>query len=314
MNDSPKVSEKTREKVLAVMKQEGYTPNIFARGLGLDSAKTIGILCPDVADDYMAKAVSCLEKQLYQCGYSCILGCSGNSLYERERYTKLMIAKKVDALILIGSVYAGTGKDPEETAYIRDAAAQIPVFMINGHLDGENIYCAYADDFTAMYELTSSLIRRGKKRILFMYNAESFSARQKMAGYEAALADASYPVRGELKFYTKNEIRYARDMLLEYRTLEFDSVIATEDELAIAALKYAKIKGILVPDELSVAGYNDSSLARCCEPELTSVDSRLSVLCGVTVDRMLQLLEKKKTIEQVVKVPCEIVKRCTTDF
>ena len=207
INGSPKVSEKTKQKVMAVMEHESYTPNMFARGLGLDSAKTIGIICPEIADDYMARSVSYLEKHLHHYGYGCILGCSGTSLEERESYTKLMLSKRIDTLIFVGSIYAGNSDDPAEVAYIKEAAKKTPVFMINAHLEGENIYCAYADDYQATYELTSSLIRRGKKKILFLYNSRSFSANQKMKGYEAALIDAGYPVRGELKFYTKNDIR-----------------------------------------------------------------------------------------------------------
>ena len=281
------------------MEQESYTPNIFARGLTKDSAKTIGIICPEIADDYMARSVSYLEKHLHHYGYGCILGCSGTSLAERESYTKLMLSNRIDTLVFVGSIYAGDSDDPEEVAYIKEAAKKTPVFMINAHLEGENIYCAYADDYKATYELTLSLIRRGKKKILFLYNSTSFSANQKMKGYEAALIDAGYPVKGELKFYTN---------------LDFDSVVATEDELAIAVLKYAKVKGIKIPEELSVSGYNNSSLAKCCEPELTSVDSKVAVLCSSTVANMIALLERKEKIEKNLKVPCEIVKRCTTDF
>ena len=56
VNDSPRVSEKTKQKVRAVMEENDYTPNVFARGLGLDSMKTIGIICPDVSDTYMARS------------------------------------------------------------------------------------------------------------------------------------------------------------------------------------------------------------------------------------------------------------------
>lgn len=62
VNGSPNVSEKTKKKVLDVIEKADYTPNVFARGLGLDSMKTIGILCPDISDLYMAEAVSALEK------------------------------------------------------------------------------------------------------------------------------------------------------------------------------------------------------------------------------------------------------------
>ena len=128
------------------------------------------------------------------------------------------------------------------------------------------------------------------------------------------MAEANYPVKGELKFRTKNDIEYTKNLLLEYNTLEFDSVVATDDAMAIGAVKYAKVKGLSVPEELTITGYNNSIMAVSCEPELTSVDSKLNVLCKTTVDHMISLLEKQEEIEKNVVVPCEIVKRCTTDF
>ena len=315
VNGSPRVSEKTKQKVLAVMKENDYTPNVFARGLGLDSMKTVGFICPNIADSYMAKAVAYLESSLHSYGYDCILGCSGFGQEEKQNYVNMLLSKRIDTLVLVGSTYAGNGKDEYDTDYIREAAKKTPVFMINGRVRGDNIYCACADDYQATYEVTKSMIRRGRERILFMYDSDSFSGRQKMKGYEAALADAGYPIRGELKFRTKNDIEYTKNLLLEYsRTLEFDGVLATEDEMAIGAVKYAKVKAISVPEELSISGYNDSIMAISSEPELTSVDSKLNVLCKTTVDHMISLLEKQEEIEKNVVVPCESVKRCTTDF
>ena len=315
VNNSPKVSAKTKEKVLAIMKENEYTPNAFARGLGLGTMKTVGIICPDISDIYMAKAVSYLESNLHDHGYDCILGCSGFKQKEKESYVKLLLSKKIDTLILVGSTYAGSGKDEADTDYIREAAEQASVFMINAKVAGDNIYCTYADDFQATYEVTKAYLRRGKEKILFMYDSESFSARQKLAGYEAALQDAGYPVLGNLKFKTKNDIEYTKNMLLEYnKVLDFDSVLATDDGIAVGAVKYAKIKGLSIPDELSITGYNNSILALCSDPELTSVDSKLGVMCRKTVERMIELLENEAQIEKNVCVPCEIVRRCTTDY
>lgn len=174
------------------MRENEYTPNAFARGLGLGTMKTVGIICPDISNIYMEKAVSYLEDGLHEYGYDCILGCSGYDQKDKENYVKLLLSKKIDTLVLVGSTYAGSGKDDFDTEYIREAAAQTPVFMINAKVTGENIYCAYADNFQATYE--------------------------------AALRDANYPINGNLKFKTKNDIEYTKNMLLEYnRVLDFDS-------------------------------------------------------------------------------------------
>ena len=91
-------------------------------------------------------------------------------------------------------------------------------------------------------------------------------------------------------------------------------MLATDDGIAAGAVKYAKIKGLSIPEELSITGYNNSILALCSDPELTSVDSKLGVMCRKTVERMIELLENEAQIEKNVCVPCEIVRRCTTDY
>lgn len=313
LNGNAKVSAKTRQKVLDVIEATGFTPNVFARGMGLNSMRTIGILCPDISDSFIAEGVSYLEKYLRRSGYDCILGCSGYQPEEKENYTRMLLEKRIDTLIMMGSTYAGSGKNAKETDYIREAAADIPVFLINGKVEGKNIYCSYCDDFQAAYDVTSAYIRRGRKRILFLCDSHSYSANRKLAGYEKALTDAGYPVSGELKFYTKNQIHYVRDLLLANRTLEFDSVLATDDGLAIGAVKYARAKGMRIPEDISICGYNNSRLAVSCEPELTSVDNHLEQLCSDTIRNMLAVLKGQET-EPFHKVACNIEKRCTTDF
>lgn len=311
VNDSPKVNDKTKEKVLRVMEENHYTPNVFARGLGLNSMKSVGLVCPDVSDNYMAKAVAYLEKNLRGYGYDCILYCSGYDEEDKRQAVELILKKRIDALVLIGSNYADN-RD-ENTSYIKEVAQQIPVFMINGFVEGENIYCTLADDYQAVYDATEELIFSGKRRILFLSNSESFSAMQKRKGYEDAHRNHGLPILEELKLYTENSIHGARNQLLLCRDLVFDSVIATEDGLAIGALKYAKARGISVPGELSVVGYNNSELSISCEPELTTVDARGEILCRSAIDSMMALLSGEK-IRQKTIIKCHLIKRHTTDF
>ena len=293
------------------MEENHYTPNVFARGLGLNSMKSVGLVCPDVSDNYMAKAVAYLEKNLRGYGYDCILYCSGYDEEDKRQAVELILKKRIDALVLIGSNYADN-RD-ENTSYIKEVAQQIPVFMINGFVEGENIYCTLADDYQAVYDATEELIFSGKRRILFLSNSESFSAMQKRKGYEDAHRNHGVPILEELKLYTENSIHGTRNQLLLCRDLVFDSVIATEDGLAIGALKYAKARGISVPGELSVVGYNNSELSISCEPELTTVDARGEILCKSAIDSMMALLSGEK-IRQKTIIKCHLIKRHTTDF
>ena len=112
MNGSGKVSAQTRDRVLKIIEEENYTPNIFAQGLGQGTAHTVGILVPDIDNLYMSSALSCLENALTEAGYLCILGCSTYAASAKEAHVRMMLDKKVAALILVGSTYAGSGLIP----------------------------------------------------------------------------------------------------------------------------------------------------------------------------------------------------------
>lgn len=312
VNDSPKVSEKTKAKVRAVMEANNYTPNVFARGLGLNSMKTVGIVCPDVSDDYMSGSVAYLEKRLRSYGYDCILYCSGYEYEDKAAAVHLILQKRIDALFLVGSHYAGNGSG-EDVDYVREAAETIPVFLINGYIRCPGVYCVLSDNYQAVYDAVSALTEAGKKSILFLYDSNSYSTMEKMRGYEDALRDNGLSVTEERKIFVQNKILTVRDMLLEKKELEFDAVAATDDGLAIGALKYARKKKLSVPGDISIIGFNNSELSVCCEPELSSIDSRSEALCKTAVDSMMALL-KGRPVRHKKVVPCRLVKRHTTNF
>ena len=291
VNDSPLVSEKTKAKVRKVMEENNYTPNVFARGLGLGTMKTIGIVCPDVADAYMAQGVAFIERNLRESGYDCILQCSGKDPEDAKAAVTNILNKKIDALFLIGSFYMFNGDNDPNTDYIREAAKNVPVFLVNGYVEGQNIYGALCDDKAAVEQAVNLLISEGRKHILFLYNTDSHSSRLKREGYIEALNAAGLPVDENLFFFSRPGIEDAKRDLLMSCPKEVDGIFATNDRLAAGALKYARETGISVPEDLSIIGYDNSEIAISCEPELTSVDSMCETLCRINIDSLLGLLQ-----------------------
>ena len=298
LNGSEKVSEKTRAKVMAVIEKEQYTPNLFARGLDQGTIHSVGIIVPDISDLYMSDCVSVLEKGLEEKGYSCILACSGYDKNSKVSSVQMILDKMVDALILVGSTYAGNGTDPGETEYIRTAAEKIPVFIVNGIVEGPDIYCNICNDRQAVYEAASLLTSHGRREILFLTNSGSYSALQKLQGYKEGLTRHGLPVKEEMILHPGSRIHAVRDYLLSTPLPPFDAVICAEDFLAVGAVKYAHARGIRIPEDLEVIGYNNSSLAVSCEPELTSIDSRVDKLCNNTVNFLVRRLETEEPIPQ----------------
>lgn len=314
LNGSSSVSEKTKKKVLDVIRQYEYTPNAFARGLGLNTMKTIGIMCADSSDLYLAKGIYYIEQKLRANGYDSILCCTGYELAAKTSSINLLITKKVDGIILVGSNFIYE-KDTQNQ-YIADAAAQIPVMLLNADLDAPNVYSVVSDDFNSMYEATLQMIQTGVTDILYFYNSTSYSGKRKLAGYRAAMEEKKLPSDEKLmQFYrgSHEDIPAMVEHLkkLHDKGLSFRGVIASDDTLALAALKYAREMGYQVPQDFSVLGYNNSMLAMCCEPELTSIDNKLETLCQHLITTLMGVLNGKEMPKKTI-FSGEIIKRGTT--
>ena len=314
LNGSPNVKPSTRRKVMEVIDRYGYTPNAFARGLGLDTMNSIGIICADSSDLYLAKAVYYIEGNLRKNGYNCILTCSGYEHGDKESALALMINQRVDAVILAGSNYIET--DTDRNLYIRNAAAQIPVFLLNADMDCPNVFCTMCDDFKATQEAAAALIDSGVTDILYLYNSHSYSGLRKLEGYQSACHMRNIAVSGELmQFYegSREDIDGVCRFLcgLHEQGLSFHAVLASEDMLAAGAVKYAKLQGIDIPGDLAVIGYNNSLLTPCSDPEISSIDNHLETLCAQLVRTCISVLNGEDMPPKVI-YSGELIQKGTT--
>ncbi len=314
LNGSSSVSEKTKKKVLDVISRYEYTPNAFARGLGLNTMNTIGIMCADSSDLYLAKAIYFIERQLRANDYDSLLCCTGYDSEARAAAANLLITKKVDGIILVGSNFIY--ENEADNQYITDAASQVPLMLLNAALDAPNIYSVVSDDFTSMYEATLYMISTGIRDILYFYNSDSASGQKKLAGYRAAMEEKDLMTGdGLLQFYrgSHEDIPAMTEHLMRQhrKGVTFHGVIASDDTLALAAVKYAKLMGYSIPEDFSILGYNNSMLVNCCDPELTSIDNKLETLCQHLTGTLMGVLEGHEMPKKTV-FSGEIIRRGTT--
>lgn len=313
LNGAGNVSAETRKKVLAVIEACDYTPNAFARGLGLNSMNTIGILCADSSDLYLANAVYHIEQELRANNYNCILCCTGYKLEDKQKYLNLLVNKKVDSVILVGSNFISD--HDSENDYIREAAKEVPILLLNADFDHENVYCSLCDDFKSTMQAASYLIDTGVTDILYLYNSKSYSALRKLSGYQSALTQHGIALRMEyMQYFPGNHANLPAiaDFLIGLDSdIKYRAIMAADDNLAIGAVKYAHKKGLSIPDDLCIIGYNNSILSTCCEPELTTVDNRLETLCHHIVKTLIGILNNQEMPQKVI-FSGELIKRGTT--
>lgn len=313
LNGNPNVSEKTRARVLAVMDEIGYTPNVFARSLGLDTMRTIGIMCADSSDPWLAEAIYHLEQELRRNGYDSILCCSGYQPDTKKNYFELLRSKRVDAIILAGSHYM----EPKsrDNAYLTEAARKLPLMLVNGFLDVPGIYSTVCDDRAAVKMAVTKLIRSGRTSVLYLYAGNSYSNLQKLAGYQEAYASQGLPVKEELIRFCPKDLDATEQLLcsLKESGISFDAVMAAEDIMAVGTVKYAHRTGIRIPEDLNIIGYNNSILSRCTDPELTTIDNKVESLCTTTASTLMKVLEGGNVPARTT-ITAELITRGTTNF
>ncbi len=314
LNNSNNVSEATKKKVLDAIKSTGYTPNAFARGLGLNTMKTIGILAADSSDLYLAKAIYYFEENLRNSGYDSLLCCTGYALKDKKAAIDLLISKKVDGIILVGSNFVYP--DVADNKYIINAAENVPVMLLNAELEGNNIYCVSSDDYKSMYKATNELISSGIKNILYFYNSLSYSGALKERGFRDAMKDAGISItERQLQYFegAREDVHGMKAQLEKVAAggLKFNGVIAADDTLALSAVKYAKEKRYKIPENFAIIGYNNSMLATCSDPELTSIDNKLETLCQKLTEALMGVLAGEEMPKKTV-FGGELIVRDTT--
>lgn len=293
INNSGYVSPKTKEKIMKVIEEKGYSVNAFAKGMATSSMSLVGILCSDSRDLYQANCIYNLQKELRESGYTALLVCTGLHHNDKQEAMRLLLSRNVDAVFLIGSHYIeARGKD---NMYLREAAARVPVILINGLLEAPNVYSLLCDDRKGAEDLTQLVLEKGSRKPIFLGRRMTYSARQKVTGFlDACKAAGLEPESEHSVIIVDPEDDLHGDLKASLDRIKgFDALVCADDELALAALKYCQQRGLIVPEEVQITGYNNSSLSDLPATEITSYDNRIEYLCSSSVRCMKEVLAKK---------------------
>jgi DNA-binding LacI/PurR family transcriptional regulator len=309
LNNSPRVSVKTREKIQKVMNDENYLPSAYARGLSGSPAKTIGILTIDIRDQYFASVIHSLEQELSLHQYNVILCNTGGKLDDQRNYISLLIQKKVDALILVGSVF----KNPELKDVIGRVTKKIPLVVVNVKLEGDNIYSIICDEEKGISGAVQHLYGEGHRDFIYVKVGDTYSAGRKMKGF---ITSESLKPQGNINDLVLTiepglEPAHAIVPAILNRHPRPTAIICGEDLTALGIMQELRGRGFSIPGDFSITGFNNSIYSRCSTPLMTTIDSRSSIM-GLTAARLtLDVLAKRKVSPQNIVQP-EIILRNST--
>ncbi|HEY8392027.1 MAG TPA: LacI family DNA-binding transcriptional regulator [Capillibacterium sp.] len=304
LNQPEKVKAETRRKVEKILEQTHYVANAVARGLVLNSMRTIGVLTVDVRDLYFAEVVYTLERLFTELGYNVLLSNTGGELGEKKRYLRLILEKQVDAIILVGSVF----KEPTGNQHIVEAGQHLPVVLINSHLAGENIYSVLCDDAHGVREAVNYLVRQGRREIYYFTDSKSASGLAKKKGFITGMIENGLNPKHILEVARGLEGGADGVNRLIAGNRPFEAIICGEDLTAIGAMKALTKYGYPIPGAVAVIGYNNSVLAETSTPALTSVDNMPSTMARQAVGMLADLFQGKKVPRKIVLTPSLVVR------
>lgn len=303
INNTGRISDKTRNKVNKVMKELRYQPSMVASALTGKRMNTIGLLIKDLANPFFAEVARAVEDRGQELGFSVVMCSTDNDSEKEAGYIALLKQKKVDGII----VAAGFQNDTVLKELIRD---NFPVALISQEIPELAIDSVAVDDYMGGYQVTSHLVSLGHRDIA-MIAEDGRSSFGRIRGYRQALQDAGIPF--DDKRLTTCEATVEEGCRNGGRFLDSakppTAIFASNDMLAIGVMEAARQRNVKIPDDLSVVGFDNTILAAFVEPPLTSVAQPIQEMGRQVVDFLVQRIENDKKMKQRVVLLPELVIR-----
>lgn len=266
MNGSERVTESTRQKVKAAMAQLSYKPNSAAQSLASSRSNTLGMVVSFLDGPFYGPVMSGVEETLRQRNKHLIIA-SGHARADQEMDAiEYLSNRQVDGLILLTECI--------DADYLKRLNQKIPIYLINQHVDGLEERNMYLDNAGGAYQATKHLIEQGHTKIVCA-GGQMFKqdANERVEGYRKAMRDSGLHLSED--FIVRTEFEFEGGItamkIFEERGIDFTAVIAGNDEMAVAVIEWASSKGLTVPNDISVVGFDDMLMSNYVRPRLTTL-------------------------------------------
>lgn len=288
LNNGDSVIEAKREAVLQAMAELNYQPNMAAQALAGGQTKTIGVITQDISNPFYDAILRGIRQGLEGTGFYPIFA-DGRWRADKEQKAILtLLARRIDALIILG------GCSSEET--LQQFGQQTPLVVVGRSLPALAQQCLPLDDFKGAYQATQYLIELGHRRIAHITGILAHQdAVERRRGYEQALSEAGLEVDSDLiiegDFLEQSGV-LAVEMLFT-RARSFSAIFTANDQMAFGALLGLYRRGIRVPDDVSLIGFDDQRTSAYTTPPLTTIRQPAIEIGETAAQAILHLLKDR---------------------
>ena len=282
------VREKTRHLVEQIAAELDYRPNLMARNFRAQRSYAIMVLVPDISNPFFSRVISGLENAALARGYSVLLGNTGRDPERESRYAAMVQNGQADGIIQLSAIY------PLEPSARNDA---VPLVNICECFEAPNVPQVMFDNVGGAKAVVEHLLDLGHRRIgLVKGRSDSPLTDDRLAGCRAAFAarelelDDALVVDGDFTIHSGHD---AVDRLLALAAPP-TAIFCFSDEMALGAIQRIKSAGLVVPGDISVAGFDDIAFASYCDPPLTTVAQPAEIFGERAVDLLCDLIDRGK--------------------
>lgn len=312
INNNGRFSEETRLKVQGVIDKYGYTTNMAAKSLRMSKSKTVGLIVPNIDNEWFSHVVLEIEKQFFEKNYSVFI-CNTSQDEDKEiAYFKSLDSKLVDGIICI------SGREDIPTNII---TRDIPIVCIDRKpADHSDVYYVESNHYSGGYLATEELIKKGCKEIAIISRNKTLSVnKQRLEGYKQALKDYNLPEIKELQVLLDissanyEGAREAMNQLIK-SGISFDGVFATNDWRAYGVMVALSENQKRVPEDIKVIGFDDISISYACQPSLSTIRQDVEGIAKKATSLLLDLMNDKEiqVSDRRFILPVKVIRRDST--
>ena len=307
LNNSPLVTESTKQRVRKIIEELDYHPNVVARSLRSSKSRLLLALVPNISNPFHAEIVHGINKVVHAHDYNLLL-CETNGMREREdAFFSMLKQKIVDGILAIDP---GVSVDN-----LREYGAKYPIVQCCEHKDGVDLPYVGVDDEKGAYAAVSHLIATGCRRIAMANASGSLGfARLRRAGYLRALKEHGIEHDPDLLLKYKFGVDSGADIAARLLALRepIDGVFLDYDVIAVDAQRALIDAGVKVPDDISIVGFDGSDMTLICTPQLTTVAQPAYQIGMKAAEMLFAALEGAVLEERDVTLDFELKVRQST--
>jgi LacI family transcriptional regulator len=285
LNGKQGVNQETRSKVREAAKKLNYYPNHYARSLITQKSSTLGLIATDIKNPFFGHITDIIQRETEQRGYNLLLGISNDKITNEKKHVDEFIKRNVEGILVIPAIE----RYPDLSHLYDLKRLAIPFVFLTTAYRGIVADCVMTDLAKGSYELTKHLLQRGHRTIYFILGYKDLLlSSMRLEGYIRAFSEMGLDYRNDWIIETYPDFEHGYEITCEIlKTKRPDAIITVNDILAMGVLKSLKDHRVKVPEDVSVAGYDDLLFSSIVETPLTTVQQPVKDICIQAVDILL---------------------------